>query len=55
MSKLAFVASFLAAFITMDEQFFDGATTREVWSAIMQASHSAETQLRHWTRPVGRH
>jgi hypothetical protein len=55
MSKLAFVASFLAAFITMDEQFFGGATTREAWYMITQASQAAEMQVRHWIRPVGRH
>lgn len=54
MSKLGFIASFLAAFITMDEQFFDGATTRAVWYSLVQTSHTAEAQLHQWSRPIGR-
>lgn len=54
MQKLALVASFLAAFITMDEQFFDGSTTREVWYMLTQASHATELQVRQWMHPVGR-
>ncbi len=34
MSKVAFLASFLAAFITMDEQFFEGKTTRQICSDV---------------------
>ncbi|MCC3246580.1 hypothetical protein LG047_14860 [Methylocystis sp. WRRC1] len=55
MSKLAFLASFLAAFITMDEQFFGGETTRAVWYGVSDAAHAAEKQIHRWTHPVGRH
>lgn len=55
MSKVAFLASFLAAFITMDGQFFDGATTRAVWRDVGDAARAAEAQIVRWTRPIGRH
>ncbi len=31
MSKVAFLASFLASSMTMDAYFFDGSTTRFIW------------------------
>jgi len=55
MSKLAFVASFLAAFITMDEQFFGGETTRAVWFGVSDATNVVEKQIHQWTRPIGHH
>jgi len=54
MSKLAFLASFLAAFITMDEQFFRGDTTRAVWRGVNYTAQAAQIQVQHWTRPIGR-
>lgn len=54
MQRLAFVASFLAAFITLDLQFFDGGTTREGWHMMMQASQATEMHFRQWMRLIGR-
>ena len=55
MQKLAFIASFLAAFITMDEQFFNGDTTRAVWYSVNHSAQAAQKQVYRWTHPVGRH
>ena len=54
MQKLAFIASFCAAFITMDAQFFHGDTTRMVWNSVNYSAHAAQTQVYYWTHPVGR-
>lgn len=54
MSKIAFIASFLAAFITMDEQFFNGDTTRAAWRGINYTAQAAQTQIERWVRPIRR-
>lgn len=54
MKKLAFLASFLAAFITLDEQFLDGATTRMVWSDLGDVAHSVDRQVNRLMRPLTR-
>lgn len=54
MQKLAFIASFLAAFITMDGQFFHGDTTRTVWNSVNYSAQAAQKQVYHWTHRVGR-
>lgn len=53
MQKIAFFASFLAAFITMDAQFFDGEHTRAVWRAANETASAADAQLERWAHPVG--
>jgi hypothetical protein len=50
MSKVAFLASFLAAFITMDAQLFHGDTTRMVWDEIIDVSHAAQSRIVQWTQ-----
>lgn len=54
MKKLAFLASFLAAFITMDEQFLNGATTRMVWSDLGDVAHSIDRHVNRMMRPITR-
>lgn len=55
MTKLAFLASFLAAFVTMDEQLFDGAATRWTWDVLSVTSQAAEKQVLHWVHYGRRH
>lgn len=54
MSKIGIIASFLAAFITMDGQFFDGDTTRAVWRAMNDTARAAEARLERWSHQTGR-
>jgi hypothetical protein len=50
MWKISFVASFLAAFLTMDDQLFDGATTRFAWRELNEAASATQAQVRRWAR-----
>ena len=52
MSKLGFFASFVAAFVTMDAQFFGGATTKVIWGDILTISHAADTQIARLAWPI---
>ncbi len=52
MSKAAFLASFLATFMTMDTYFFDGSTTRFVWREVGDAANAAQARIIRWTRPI---
>ncbi len=54
MSKIAFLASFLAAFITMDAEIFGGEHTRAVWRAANDTASAADAQLARWSYPVRR-
>lgn len=45
MAKLGFIASFLAAFMTMDGHFFHGETTRTVFEGMSLAAHAAQAQI----------
>jgi hypothetical protein len=49
MPKLAFLASFLAAFITMDAQLFHGETTRAAWNGMIAVSQAAQAQVAQWS------
>ncbi|MCX7900440.1 MAG: hypothetical protein N2444_10250 [Methylocystis sp.] len=42
---MAFLASFLATLITLDVQFFDGATTREAWSDINYLARQVDSMI----------
>jgi hypothetical protein len=50
MAKLGFIASFLAAFMTMDGHFFHGETTRTVWEGLNLTAHAAQTQIMRLVR-----
>jgi hypothetical protein len=50
MWKVSFLASFLAAFITMDGQFFGGATTRLAWRELNAATAATQAQVRSLIR-----
>lgn len=54
MSKVAFLAGFVATFVIMDGYFLDGVTTRLAWHEIGYAAHEAQTKITHWARPIGR-
>jgi hypothetical protein len=45
MAKIGFIASFLAAFITMDGHFFHGETTRTVFEGLSLAAQAAQAQI----------
>jgi hypothetical protein len=45
MAKLGFIASFLAAFMTMDGHFFHGETTRTVYEGLSLTAYAAQTQI----------
>ncbi len=53
MAKIAFLASFLAAFMLMDGHFFHGETTRLVWEGANLTAQAAQKQVMRWTH-VGR-
>jgi hypothetical protein len=50
MWKVSFIASFFAAFTTMDGQFFHGATTRLAWRELNAATSATQAQVRRWIR-----
>lgn len=52
MARLGFLASFLAAFITMDAHFFNGAATRQIWDDANYVGHAIERQFVRWTHPI---
>ncbi|WBK01460.1 hypothetical protein [Methylocystis parvus] len=45
MAKIGFLASFLAAFMTMDGHFFHGETTRTVFEGLVLTGRAAHTQV----------
>jgi hypothetical protein len=51
MSKLAFLASFLASFVMMDAQLFHGETTQAAWQGAMDAMRAAQTWTEQSTTP----
>ena len=55
MSKIAFLASFLASYMTMDSYFFDGSTTRFVWRVFSEVANATQAaRIVHRTHPNGR-
>ena len=48
MQKIAFAASFLAAFIVMDSEFFNGEVTRQLWSDVHYLARKADSQFVRW-------
>jgi hypothetical protein len=49
MPKLAFLASFLSAFIMMDAQLFHGETTQAAWNGVIAVSQAAQAQVAQWS------
>jgi hypothetical protein len=45
MAKVGFIASFLAAFMTLDGHFFHGDTTRTVFEGLRLTAGAAQTQI----------
>jgi hypothetical protein len=45
MAKMGFIASFLAAFMTLDGHFFNGETTRTVLEGLSLTADAAQTQI----------
>ncbi|WP_457796054.1 hypothetical protein [Methylocystis sp. S23] len=45
MARIGFIASFLAAFMTMDGHFFHGETTRTVFEGLSLTAKAAQTQI----------
>jgi hypothetical protein len=50
MPRIAFVASFLAGFMTMDGHFFHGETTRTVFEGMTLTAQAAQTQIMRLVR-----
>lgn len=50
MQKVAFLASFLAVFLTADNQLFDGVITRYSWDVASEAAHDAQLKIATWVR-----
>jgi hypothetical protein len=45
MAKVGFIASFLAAFMTLDGHFFHGETTRTVFEGLSLTADAAQKQI----------
>lgn len=54
MSKVAFLASFLATFMTMDAYWLDGSATRFVWRETGDVAKAAQISIMRWAHPIMR-
>lgn len=50
MQRIAFLASFFAVFLTLDNHLYDGAITRYAWHVVNGAANDAEAKISGWAR-----